>query len=149
MHYTDHPVLQMLFNEVPVDSKLKNEKNCDEIFYEYLVYCKNNANKTYFILILKFVALFRECLNNSRQKEVESNQQNGGVPFLKSEYSSMANAETVPELCNEFVTEFLENNHYFGIELESDRNEIIELIQHLCTWLYLNGYTQSRLSRVS
>ena len=125
----------------------KNKKTCDEVFYEYLNYGRKLTNKHYFGLILKFVLLMRECLNISRQKEIDSSNGNGANSWR--EYSSFVNAETVPEICNEFVTEYLENNDYFGIPTEDDRNEIIELIQHFCVWLYQNGYTQSRLSLVS
>lgn len=89
----------------------------------------------------------RECLNISRQKEIDSSNGNGSTSWR--EYTSFVNPETVPEICNEFVTEFLENNDYFGIPSDYERNEIIELIQHFCLWLYQNGYTQSRLSLVS
>jgi hypothetical protein len=125
----------------------KNKKTCDEVFYEYLIFCKNLTNINYFGLVLKFVLLMRECLNISRQKEIDTSNGNGANAWR--EYTSFVNSETVPEICNEFVTEYMENNDYFGISSESDRNEIIELIQHFCLWLYQNGFTQSRLSLVS
>lgn len=149
MHFTDNPILNSLFNDAPTATKEKSEKTCDDIFYEYITYCRGFTNKNYLILVIKFVLLFRECMNISRQNFNELTTQNWGKPLLKKEYSYVCNAETAPDLCNEFVTEFLENNDYFGIESEKDRAEIIELIQHFCTWLYLNGYTQSRLSRIS
>lgn len=149
-NFTDHPLLENLFLEKEIaqisEEKQKNEKTCDEAFYQYLNYIKNLTNKNYFVLALKFAILFRECLNISRHKEVNSNSENG--VDSKKEYTAIKNAETVPEICNEFVTDYLENNYYFGITSERDRNEIIELIQHFCTWLYLNGFTQSRLSLV-
>jgi hypothetical protein len=149
MHYTDHPILNKLFNEVSIDdSKAKNEKTCDDVFYEYLSYCKSLANKNYFIIVLKFILLFRECLNISRSNMVEQNVK-VDQPFLKKEYSSYFNADSIPELCNEFVTEYLEKNEYFGINSEKDKNEVIELIQHFCYWLYKMQYTASRLSRIS
>jgi hypothetical protein len=149
-NFTDHPLLENLFLEKEIapnsEERAKSEKSCDEAFYQYLIYTKNLTNKNYFVLALKFVILFRECLNISRQKEIDSNLENG---VNLKEYTAVRNAETVPEICNEFVTEYLENNDYFGIISDRDRNEVIELIQHFCTWLYLNGYTQSRLSLVS
>lgn len=155
-HYTDHPILQMLFHEVSLN-KTKNEKTCDDIFYEYLHQYQNQTNKAYFILMLKFVILFRECMNISKQKEVPGGKSGAEVdtsldqpsPIYKKEYSSVSNAENAPELCNEFITEFMENNNYFKIEDEWERNEIIELIQHFCYWLHKNEYTQSKLSLLS
>jgi len=147
-HYSDHPLLKMFLNGNEHISKedQKNKKTCDEVFYEYLNNVRQFTNKNYFSLILKFVLLMRECLNISRQKQLDSS--NGNNPNTWREYSTCVNSETVPEIFNEFVTDYLENNDYFGIELESDQNEIIEIIQHFCVWIYMNGYTQSRLSLV-
>jgi hypothetical protein len=149
-NFTDHALLEMLFLEkepILSEDKPKNEKTCDEAFYQYINYVKNLTNKNYFVLVMKFVLLFRECLNISRNKELLNELENG--INARREYSALRNPETVPEICNEFVTDYLENNDYFGINSERDRNEIIELIQHFCTWLYMNGYTMSRLSLVS
>jgi len=145
---SDHPLFKRFLNGNPISTEEeKNKKTCDEVFYEYLNYAKSSTNKDYFILTMKFVVLMRECLNISRQKEIDSSNGNGSTSWR--EYTSFVNPETVPEICNEFVTEFLENNDYFGIPSDYERNEIIELIQHFCLWLYQNGYTQSRLSLVS
>ena len=54
--------------------------------------------------------------------------------------------ETLPELCNEFYTEFMESNNFFGITEEKEKNELIEIIQHFCIWLFRNEYTKSKLS---
>ena len=54
--------------------------------------------------------------------------------------------ETLPELCNEFYTDFMENNHFFGVDSDDEKNEIIEVIQHFCIWLFKNEYTKSKLS---
>ena len=147
-HFSDHPLLKMFLNGNNHISKEeeKSKKTCDEVFYEYLSHVRKFTNRYYFCLVMKFVLLMRECINISRQKEIDSS--NGNSAKTWREYSSFVNAETVPEIFNEFVTEYLENNDYFGIELENDRNEIIELIQHFCVWIYINGYTQSRLSLV-
>lgn len=148
-HYTEHPVLHMFATGAPLDTKPKNGKNFDDILYEYIDSCKDQANKSYFSFLLKFAVLFRECLNLTKQKECEGEQ---GVTIdgcLKKEHSSMTNAENAPDLCNDFVTEFLENNNYFGIDADEDRMEIVELIQQFCYWLFANKYTQSRLTRIA
>ncbi len=140
---TDHPVLTRFLND-ELPTKDRTELNCDDLFLTYLYEVKEKSNKAYFILILKFVLLFRECLNTSRQI-----RENPNINSKKLEYSSMSNAETLPDLCNEFVTEYLDSNNYFGIESEKDRSEIIELIQHFCNWLFVNKHTLCRLSRIS
>jgi hypothetical protein len=115
----------------------------DDIFYEYIIHAKPQINKNYFILLVKFIILFRECFNVTKKSQA------GEVNNIKKEYSRSVNAESLPDLCNEFVTEYMEQNNYFGIESAHDRDEIIDLIQHFCAWLYFNGYTQSRLTKVA
>ncbi len=56
--------------------------------------------------------------------------------------------EGLPDLCNEFYGEFMEPNNFFGI-YESEKNEIVEIIQHFCIWLFKNEYTKSKLSLAS
>lgn len=149
-HYTDNPVLQMLFNEKPSSA---DPKTCDDILFEYLYQVKNLTNQNYFKLVLKFIILYRECLNMVRSPENEKLE--GQERFDKTahcslgalrEYSNKHDASLLPDLANDFVTEFLEGNNYFGISSETDGHEIIMLIQHFCHWLFKSGYTSSKLS---
>ena len=57
--------------------------------------------------------------------------------------------EGLPDLCNEFYGEFMEPNDFFGIDNQEEKNEIIEIIQHFCIWLFKNDYTKSKLSLAS
>jgi hypothetical protein len=84
------------------------------------------------------VILFRECINNLKKNDVEPFKQDGG----KVEFTQIYNAENAPDTCNEFIGEFMEPNDYFGL----DTGELIEVIQHMCFWLYVNNYTTSRLT---
>jgi hypothetical protein len=153
-HYTDNSMLQMLFYEKGLN-KDKKDRVVDDIMYEYLIEMKNKTNHHYFILMLKFIILLRECLNTFKAEEAERSDKNqeengsivptNGLGKIK-EYSSLFGADSIPDLANEFITEFMENNDYFGIHSEDDRNELIELIQHFCNWLFKNDYTQSRLA---
>lgn len=105
----------------------------DEIFARYLVEAYKDCNKEYYEFVCKFVILFRECINKLK------NDSSG------EEFSSKFNADSVPDMCNEFVTDFMEGYDYFGL----DTMELIEIIQHLCNWLYENKFTTSKLSLVS
>ncbi len=111
----------------------EHKKCADEIFADYVIEFFNLSNKYYFNFLLKFVILFRECLNYFKN-----------VPGAV-EYSQENGADSAPDLCNEFITEFMENNKNFGM----DDGEIIELIQHFCYWLYENRHTTSRLTLLS
>ena len=111
---------------------------CDHIMIKYLFEVKEKVNAEYFQFIFKFIVLFRECINCYKDKkriDVDDN-------IVVKEFTEVNNAETVPDLCNEFITDFMESNNFFGL----DTTELIEIIQHFCFWIYSKGYTQSRLT---
>ena len=117
----------------PLGVKPCQEISCDQVFASYLKDASIKSNKDYFYFIFKFVVLFRECINKVR-KDPESVQEN--------EFTQLNNAENVPDTCNEFISEFMEPHDYFGL----DTGELIEVIQHLCFWLYVHNFTTSRLT---
>jgi hypothetical protein len=110
------------------------KNNCDKIFASYIIEYFPVTNRRYFIFLHKFVTLFRECINNFK-----------GCDDSQSEFTQSNSADGVPDLCNEFITDFMENNDNFRLET----TEVIELIQHFCNWLYDNKYTTSRLTLLS
>ena len=140
-NYEENPILKNLVEDSNVSSKPKSEKTCDEVFYEYLHTFKDETNKKYFSLLLKFVLLFRECYNISKNKYNKEED--------KKAVTDTISPENLPDLCNEFYGEFLEPNNFFGISEPDERNEIIEIIQHFCVWLFINEYTKSKLSLAS
>ena len=136
--FNDNYILDNLDKNAPITEKPRNERNCDEVFYEYLSIFKDKANDKYFTLIMKFIILFRECYDISKNKNV--NEEN------REQVTNKLTPEGLPDLCNEFYGEFLEPNHFFGINEQNDQNEIIDIIQHFCIWLFKNDYTKSKLS---
>lgn len=176
-HYTENPILNALFNNLPIE-KDKKDRTADDVFYEYLLYIKDQTNKKYLTFAIRFILLFRECFNYSKKKEKDlaegktgenkpktetptqtqpeageqkivpenGTQENLNNDFSKSEEFSATNSgETLPDLCNEFYTEFMEGNNFFGFD-DEEKSEIIEIIQHFCIWLFKNEYTKSKLS---
>jgi len=103
----------------------------DELFFLYLKEFSNRTNKEYFWFMIKFVVLFRECINTLRQKYVRKEDQS----LNKTLYTQIYNAETVSEICNDFFLEFMDPFNYFGLN-----KELIELIQHFCYWLFSHQY---------
>ncbi len=101
----------------------------------------NKTNKQYFSLMLKFILLFRECYDLSKNKEKKEEE--------KKAVTNVLSPEGLPDLCNEFYGEFMEPNNFFGIYEPDDKNEIVEIIQHFCIWLFKNEYTKSKLSLAS
>ena len=62
-------------------------------------------------------------------------------------YCAVNNAEFAPEVCNEFVTIYLDEATANKVKLP--RTELIDLTQHVCHWLFTNRLTCSKLSMVT
>jgi len=131
------------------DSRNKNKNdplkkikqpNVDSLFYLYLKEFSNKTNKEYFWFMVKFVVLFREGINILKKDMVTEEVVNGD----KTEFTQIFNAEEIPEVCNDFFLDFMEPKRFFGLNKE----ELIELIQHFCFWLYTNMYCPSHLTPI-
>ena len=136
--YEDNYILNNLVKNAQLPLKLKNEKCCDEVFYEYLYTFKDKTNEKYFTLLLEFILLFRECYDVSKNKTIKEEN--------KRQITNISTPEELPDLCNEFYGEFLDENNFFGIDNQDDINEIVDIIQHFCLWLFKNNYTKSKLA---
>ena len=135
--WEENPILKNLDENTPIADK-KTQKTCDEVFYEYLQSFKDKTNEKYFILLVKFVLLFRECYDNSKTKDLKEGEKKAAV-------TDHTSPEGLPDLCNEFYGEFMDPNGFFGLD-DNEKNEIIEIIQHFCIWLFKKEYTKSKLS---
>ena len=137
-NFTDIPVLYNLISRNIMPTKPNNEKTCDQGFSEYLISFINQTNRNYFSFMLKFVLLFRECYDISKNKGKKEDE--------KKAVTNLLPPEELPDLCNEFYGYFMEMNGFFGIDKEEEKKELVEIIQHFCMWLFKNGYTKSKLS---
>ena len=131
-------ILKNLINKENISNKPKNEKSCDDIFYEYLVTFMNKTNKKFFSFMVKYILFLREFYNIYKNKDKKEED--------KKEITNTLLPDELPDLSNEFY-QFMENNHFFGIE--NGQNEIVDIIQHFCVWLLNNEYTKSKLSLAS
>ena len=121
--------------ENPILNNLINKKQlffpiCDDIFSEYLMDIRKFTNEIYFIFVLKFILIFREYINLKMINESK---------YSNTEYTSIENANFIPDFCNEFFSNYLTEN-YFGYS-NGDVLELIELIQHFCRWLLIKHYS--------
>jgi hypothetical protein len=123
-------------------------KTCDTIFVEYLDYLTHYTNKEFFAFAFKFMVLFRECINKYKNVELVNRKVilNEEIPDDVTDYTQQYNADQVPDLCNEFITDFMENAEFFGMNSEEERTELIDVIQHFCHWLFKKSYTSSKLT---
>jgi hypothetical protein len=126
----------------------------DEIFSLYLYKISQKVNENFYRTVLLFIVLFRECLNEiGWQKKIESE----GLkleedPDLKAkvdtqQFCLVNNAENAPEICNEFVTVFMEQKRNAAFEIS--KPEQIDLTINVCHWLFENQHTCSKLTMIS
>ena len=141
----------------------KNMLNCEQIFTLYLREFSAMANELYYQKMITFILLFRECLNIygwQKRGEHEIREYYGQYEYdrklqdklasfeimrVHSEYSQMNNGEFAPEVANEFVTIFYDQSSSGHLS----RPEVIDFTQHLCTWLFNQKFTCSKLTMVS
>ena len=133
-------------NEEP---KKINEHCIDNLFYLYLKEFSDKTNNEYFEFMVQFSFLLRESLNEQKNYLITEKIKNENKDKNKTEFTQLFNAEEIPELCNHFYAEFLDNNenNFFG--LEDKKEEFIELTEHFCFWLYTNKLSPSHLSKIN
>lgn len=128
----------------------KNMLNCEQIFTLYLREFSYMINENFYRKLLTFILLFRECLNIygwQKRAEHEVREYYGQYDYERRlhdkldsfdhyravcEYTHINNAEFAPEIANEFVTVFYDENTNGHLT----RPEIIDLTQHICNWLF-------------
>ena len=64
----------------------------------------------------------------------------------RHEFATVNNAEVVPEVCNEFVTVYMEARKSQPQALS--RQDNIDMTRHMCHWMFVNGHTCSKLSMI-
>lgn len=132
--------------------KDRQEMLVDEIFALYLYRMSNRINQSYYKIVLAYVIFFRECLNEyGWGKKIESE----GIklennPELKSDIANkqfclVNNAEHAPEICNEFVTVYME---YKKSIIDIAKHDQIDLTINLCHWLFQCQFTCSKLTMI-
>lgn len=113
----------------------------DIVFFLYLKYIsKKNLNMNYFCYIFKYITIFREYINKEKKNSINKKF----ICENKNEYTQIYDAEIIPDLFNDFLMDFMESNNYFGL----NKDEIIQLIEFFCYWLFTKGYTVSHISKI-
>jgi len=90
-----------------------------------------------------FNANVSEEINEERHEgEVEVQKNEGRILTNADDYCQIHDTDRMPEISNEFILDYYDKNPPQDIP----RNEIIELTQRFCEWLFKNSYTSSKLS---
>ena len=125
----EHPFLSKFINDKHCEKIIDTKEKIDKVLMCYLNQMSNICNQNYFEKLIIFITLFREYVN---------------IFHKKSDYTIVNDAKEIPELSNGFINNFLypdENETNFGLE----KQEVIDLITNLCSWLYTNDFTDYKL----
>ena len=124
----------------------------DETIALYLYKISLKTNPNYYKTILAFVIFFRECLNQIgwakriQSEEIDLDNRQDIKQLMETTQFCLSNsAEHAPEICNEFVTVYVEEHrNLFAIE----RADCIDLTINFCHWLFEYQFTCSKLSMI-
>ena len=121
----------------------KDAMTCDEVFCMYLREVSKNVNEKCYKQCLRFVLLYRECINEfgwlkrsetfaragmlhedtllqqlkaqeeelekpARKSEDQEDKDEEEIYIPQAEYSAVCNADFLPMICNDFITDFLD-----------------------------------------
>lgn len=128
----EHPFLARFINEAHIDEFIDKNDIIDNVLILYLNHIAKICNENYYEKLIIFITLFREYINIFHKT---SNNK---------EYTTIKNAQDVPDMCNEFINEFLfpdENEINFGLE----KQEVIDLTTNLCSWMYTHDFTELKI----
>jgi len=136
-----------------LSSQDRQEMLVDEIFALYLYRMSNRINQYYYKIVLAYVIFFRECLNEyGWGKKIESegirleNNPELKLDIETKQFCLVNNAEHAPEICNEFVTVYMEyKKNIFDIP----KHDQIDLTINLCHWLFQCQFTCSKLTMIA
>ncbi len=121
--------------------------NIDTILIIYVVLLiKVKADPSFIKKVTKFLFLFREYLNLMGWDFMMVLQDYGLVNYIDKTqlFCAVNNCEEIPELLNDFVTVFLEMEEDFS----SEKNEISDLAENFCYWLYINDLTPYKIFKL-
>ena len=117
-----------------------NKPPIDCIFFQYLKYVSNIIKEDYVVFTLKFLIIFRQYINIEKKRSIN----NEYITENKKEYTQLYDSSVIPDFFNDFLVDFMENRNYFLL----DPDETIKIIEYFCFWLFLEGYTDSHLTKV-
>lgn len=135
---SDHPFINILLKHFGSPNPIKmdpDKSKCDLVLAEYLHKVSKLVRAEYLIKILKFVFLYRECLNIIYSEKA-------AVIDKNKEYTQLFTAEDSPDICNEFVVEFIEGKSKL---FQINEEEANDLTNNFCQWLYDNNYTSYKV----
>jgi hypothetical protein len=129
--------------EIP---KSEEHPSIDKIFIIYLVYFSKVTRDSRMVeLITQFIILFREHINIVGPEYKKSFQKFGiKLDFNPSSpYTSFNDCFDVPNYINDFISVFINMK---GLNFEYKVNEILDISQNFCNWLFVNKFTNFKIA---
>ena len=132
----------------------KRHRTCDYVFAEYLNVVAQRVRPECYAQVLAMVLSYRDYANKCAGQEgpkaatqtpaqtQTSSQTSVAEPLAttQDDYCSTHNAEDLPDLCNRFISKHLELH-----TTRLNKNEAIAWVLNMCHWIYMNGYSCSKL----
>ena len=124
----------------------------DQILALYLVDLAEHVIVGFYKSAAVFIELYRNCINEmgwdklsnyKRLDDLAMNNDNDSLCGSGSlpPFSSVKDAELIPEFCNDFVVHYLPQKcNVFSKSLS------VEFVKHLCIWLHNRGLTKLKLA---
>lgn len=133
------------YNKAESTPQLKN-MSLDEYMVQYLCFIFEFTNFEYFHFSLLFFILYREFLNTCAPfySRKSFNNANNNTTEFTSDINTTP--QELPNYFDTFVADFLETSNFYEI---SEPDEILQIIQHFCYWLFDKGYTTLRISLIN
>lgn len=107
---------------------------CEDILALYLIDAAKANKQEFYKTFVLLIENMRRCLNTIGWNVPGENKKHTG------DYCSIKGAQHIPEICNEFITDYLPQ-HCSTL----DKSIATHITMHLCKWLYLHGYSLLKL----
>lgn len=111
---------------------------CDQVLCIYLFSISPLVNNKWFYIILKIIISYRETYNTFYGAKYELG------PDI--EFSAMTTAEDFPEVANNFMQNFSNLEERVQSSMGFSKQDAVEIICNICSWMFNNNFTCSKLT---
>ncbi len=117
----------------------KEELTCDDIFAIFLLDMARTVNFKFLKNLLIFVKNLRDCMNLIGWEILSEYKSIRNEPTTL-EFTSVKNAECLPDITNDYINLFLPNNFP-----KFDKHLAVVIINMFCDWLYKHKFSNKKL----
>ena len=118
-------------------SAVTAESPCRDVIATYLTEVSQRVKQDSLKSIAEFLEALLSCLN------VKGWTLPGESCDSTEVYTAVRSARQIPDIANFFITDFLETRRVAFV-----REEAVDIMMHLCRWLYSQRFTNLKLSLI-